>query len=165
MSLFLSVTNHLTELVNLLNQLEDSHYQNPSKALSNSTIGQHTRHIIELFQCLLLHYEEGTVCYDKRMRNQRIEQDRFFAIENIQNILQNMHLANKNLLLAQCIAGTETTIETNYFRELLYNMEHCIHHQALIKVGILELENISISESFGVAESTINSKRMATRNS
>jgi hypothetical protein len=161
MSLFLSVTNHLTELVNLLEQLEDSHYQSPSKALSNSTIGQHTRHIIELFQCLLLHYEEGTVCYDKRNRNKRIEQDRFFAIENIQNILQNMELENKEMLLSQCIAGMETTIETNYFRELLYNMEHCIHHQALIKVGILDLENISISEGFGVAESTINSKQLA----
>lgn len=160
-NLFVSVHNHLTQLISLLEQLDDSHYVNPSKPLSSATIGQHTRHIIELFQCLILHYDEGTLNYDNRKRDKRIEVDRLFAIENIQNILQNIELEDKSLQLFQSIAGIESCIDTNYYRELLYNMEHCIHHQALIKVEILNLGNIALSNDFGVAESTINNKQLS----
>jgi hypothetical protein len=44
--------------------------------------------------------------------------------------------------------------ESNYFRELLYNLEHCIHHQALIKVAILQCETVTI-DNFGVDQTTI----------
>jgi hypothetical protein len=35
--------------------------------------------------------------------------------------------------LQQIVDGEEIRVESNYLRELLYNLEHCIHHQALIK--------------------------------
>jgi hypothetical protein len=53
------------------------------------------------------------------------------------SIQQNLEKENKNIELLQIIDG-EKFIESNYFRELLYNLEHCIHHQALIKVAILQ---------------------------
>jgi hypothetical protein len=37
--------------------------------------------------------------------------------------------------LQQIINDKEIRID---FRELLYNLEHCIHHQALIKVVVLQ---------------------------
>jgi hypothetical protein len=43
---------------------------------------------------------------------------------------------NKKIELQQIIDNEEVRIESNYFRELLYNLEHCIHHQALIKVAV-----------------------------
>ena len=39
--------------------------------------------------------------------------------------------------------------------ELIYNLEHSIHHQALIKVAVLKNSAIQLSENFGVAKSTI----------
>ena len=57
--------------------------------------------------------------------------------------------------MQQIIDEEELRIESNYFRELLYNLEHCIHHQALIKVAILQVESITIGRDFGVARSTI----------
>ena len=44
---------------------------------------------------------------------------------------------------------------TNYHREIAYNLEHTIHHMALIKVGICELSDIRVPEGFGVATSTM----------
>ncbi|MFV8373503.1 DinB family protein [Flavobacterium sp. LB2P6] len=150
-----SINNSLNELVDLLNQLSQKEYSNSCTELSNATIGEHTRHIIEMFQCLENQYDLGIVNYDKRERNTRIQTDTVFAIENIVLIQQNLDKKNKNIELLQIIDGEEIRIESNYFRELLYNLEHCIHHQALIKVAILQCETVIIDANFGVARSTI----------
>jgi hypothetical protein len=44
--------------------------------------------------------------------------------------------------LQQIINDKEICIDSNYFRELLYNLEHCIHHQALIKVVVLQSSTV-----------------------
>ncbi|MDI5887549.1 DinB family protein [Flavobacterium yafengii] len=150
-----SINNSLNELIDLLNQLSQKEYSNSCTELSNATIGEHTRHIIEMFQCLENQYDLGIVNYDKRERNTRIQTDTAFAIENIVLIQQNLEKKNKNIELLQIIDGEEIRIESNYFRELLYNLEHCIHHQALIKVAILQCETVIIDANFGVARSTI----------
>ena len=150
-----SINNSLNELIDLLNQLSQNEYSNSCAELSNATIGEHTRHIIEMFQCLENQYDLGLVNYDKRERNIRIQTDTVFAIENIVSIQQNLDKKNKNIELLQIIDGEEIRIESNYFRELLYNLEHCIHHQALIKVAILQCETVTIDANFGVARSTI----------
>jgi hypothetical protein len=150
-----SINKSLNELVDLLNQLSQKQYSNSCFELSNATIGEHTRHIIEMFQCLENQYDLGIVNYDNRARNVRIQTDTTFAIENIVLIQQNLDKKNKNIELLQVIDGEEIRIGSNYFRELLYNLEHCIHHQALIKVAILRCENVTIDSDFGVARSTI----------
>ena len=150
-----SIINSLNELIDLLNQLSQKEYSSSCAELSNATIGEHTRHIIEMFQCLENQYDLGVVNYDKRERNIRIQTDTAFAIENILLIQQNLNKENKNIELLQVIEGEEIRIETNYFRELLYNLEHCVHHQALIKVAILQCETVTINPNFGVARSTI----------
>jgi len=150
-----SINNSLNELIDLLNQLENNEYSNPCSQLSNATIGEHTRHIIEMFQCLENQYDFGVVNYDKRDRNKLIQTDTDFAIQSIIRVQNNLDKENKKIELQQIIDGEEIRIESNYFRELLYNLEHCIHHQALIKVAILQCENIQIDANFGVARSTI----------
>jgi len=150
-----SINNSLNELVTLLGQLSDSEYSKPCTALSNATIGEHTRHIIEMFQCLENNYVSGLVNYDKRERNILIQTNTEFAIKSICKVQDNLEKENKNIDLQQIIDGEEIRIESNYYRELLYNLEHCIHHQALIKVAILQCENVTIDPNFGVARSTI----------
>lgn len=150
-----SVNNSLNELVDLLGQLSNSEYSKPCAALSNATIGEHTRHIVEMFQCLLNNYEAGVVDYDKRERNIMIQTDTAFAINTIEAVRANLDKSNKKIELRQQVDGEQIAIESNYNRELLYNLEHCIHHQALIKVAIIQCEGVVIDENFGVARSTI----------
>ncbi|MFV8465550.1 DinB family protein [Flavobacterium sp. LB1P62] len=150
-----SIKNSLNELIDLLHQLSKKDYSNPCVELSNASIGEHTRHIIEMFQCLENQYDLGIVNYDKRERNVLIQTDTNYAIDHILEIKNNLEKENKNIDLKQVIDGEEIRIQSNYYRELLYNLEHCIHHQALIKVAILKCENITVDENFGVARSTI----------
>lgn len=150
-----SVNNSLEELVDLLNQLSEKEYSKSCFELSGASIGEHTRHIVEMFQCLNKNYDLGIVNYDKRERNVLIQTNIDFAVQMILNVKNNIQKENKELELQQMIDGTAIKINSNYHRELLYNLEHCIHHQALIKVAILKFENVIVDENFGVARSTL----------
>jgi hypothetical protein len=158
-----SINNSLDELIGLLNQLSQEEYSEPCFELSNSSIGGHTRHIIEMFQCLNRSYDLGIVNYDKRERNELIETNTDFAIQMILDIKSNISKENKNLELQQIIDGNAVNIQSNYYRELLYNLEHCIHHQALIKVAILKCVNVAVDENFGVARSTIEYRKQCVQ--
>jgi hypothetical protein len=158
-----SIYKTLNELSELLSQLSNEDFSKPCPALSNSSIGEHTRHVIEMFQCLEKQYDLGVVNYDKRKRNQYIQTDTLFAKQSIDLILNQLDKPNKFIQLQQFIDGKEILIESNYHRELLYNLEHCIHHQALIKVAILQLENILVNDNFGVACSTIEYRKQCAQ--
>jgi hypothetical protein len=150
-----SIHASLDEMIDLLHQLSNEAYSNPCSELSSASIGEHTRHIIEMFQCVENQYESGIVNYDIRERNKQIQTDTDFAISQIIEIKNNLEKENKKIELQQIIDGEEIIIESNYNRELLYNLEHCIHHQALIKVAILMADNLKVDANFGVARSTI----------
>lgn len=153
----------LTELSDLIAQLSNEDYTNPCEELSSATIGGHTRHIIELFQCLQNQYKSGTINYDNRLRDYGIQTDTVKAQMAIAAILFSMPKPNKDLILQQGIDAIEVTIESNYHRELLYNLEHCIHHQALIKVAVLQLKHLQVDENFGVARSTIEYRKQCVQ--
>lgn len=153
-SLFHEVKETLMQLINVLNSLTYDEFVYPNEILSKSTIGEHTRHIIELFQQLMNGYESGVIDYDHRKRNLLIQEDLDVALESIAQIISSIEKNNKNLILNN-LYSNEELIPTNYFRELIYNLEHCIHHQAMIKVALLNLGLENIEENFGVAKSTL----------
>jgi hypothetical protein len=153
-----SVQHVFVQLSETLQQLQDAEYSQPSSILFNASIGQHTRHIIELFLCLEQGYETGVVNYEKRKRDRDIETDRQFAIGLLKNIYQRIARPNIDMVLeADDYDGEMLTVSipTNYYREVAYNLEHTIHHMALIRVGVNEVSSIVLPDQFGVAYSTI----------
>ncbi|RXK58280.1 DinB family protein [Lacibacter luteus] len=166
MHLFTAVKNVLQQLIAVLDQLTAEQYQTASAYLSGSTIGQHTRHVIELYQCLLNGYDRQYVCYDDRKRDVRIETDLLFAKELLQQIASAVSKENIDLQLAGTYDKTSNEqihITTNYYRELLYNHEHTIHHMALIRVGLKEVSAAVIEADFGIASSTIRNKQQCAQ--
>jgi hypothetical protein len=146
------------QLSESLRQLTDSEYKQPSSILFNATIGQHIRHIIELFTCLEQGYDAGIVNYEKRKRDYRIETEREFAIALLKDVYIKLDKPNKTMILeAEDYTDTMETvaIPSNYYREIAYNLEHTIHHMALVRVGINEVSSVELPEDFGVAYSTI----------
>ena len=153
-----AIQNVFVQLSASLELLNDSQYVYSSKILSNASIGQHVRHIIEMFICLEEGYGQGIVNYENRKRDINIETKRAVAITLLKNIYENLDKANKNLVLRGSYNdNTDELIDfdTNYYREIAYNLEHTIHHMALVKVGIREVADIEVPEGFGVASSTI----------
>ena len=76
----------------------------------------------------------------------------------MQEIQLQIKKENKSLVLLTGLSELPCEpekIETNYYREILYNLEHTIHHMALIRVGLGEIGRILVDEDFGVAPSTI----------
>jgi len=152
------VQNVFVQLAESLNSLTDAEYTQPCTALFNATIGQHVRHIIELFLCLEKGYETGVVNYEKRKRDYKIETEKNLAIRLMQDICHRVERPNIDLVMQ---AGDYDDgagiidIPTNYYREIAYNLEHTIHHMALIRIGIRDISNVVLSQEFGVAYSTI----------
>lgn len=158
MHLLNAVQQVFGQLTATLVLLSDHQYTQQCKTLSHSTIGQHTRHIIEMFQCLISGFEEGVVNYEKRERNTKIETSREVANSLLQMICNMLKHENKPMILqaSYCDNSNEVVyLDTNFYREIAYNLEHAIHHMALIKVGILEVSGISLPKEFGVAPSTL----------
>ncbi len=145
----------LGELSDFLSQLKSEDFADCSPVLRTSSIGQHVRHILELYDCMLSQYESGIVCYDDRKRDKRLETDLSLAVAKIKEIRENLKLEDKEIILKMAVGTDFETIRSSYNRELCYNLEHCIHHQALIKIACNQLDYLSLPSSFGVAKSTI----------
>jgi hypothetical protein len=166
MQLQQAVNNIFVQLSDTLSQLSEQQYSEPCKTLFNNTIGQHVRHIIELFQCLENGYQAGTVNYEKRKRDKQIETDKEFASGLLLGLHRGLSKENKVLTLEACYDDNTTesiSIETNYHREIAYNLEHTIHHMALIRVGITEISSIELPEDFGVASSTVKYRKQCAQ--
>lgn len=171
MQLYLAVQNVFGQLAGSLCQLQPGEYTQPSEVLSGHTIGQHVRHIIELYQSLENGYEQGLVNYEKRKRDKAIENDIELACRLLGQILSGLARPDKSLLLevgyglcpaepAGSSVGPAVPINTNYYREVAYNLEHTIHHMALIRIGIRDSGNhLVLPEEYGIAPSTLQYRR------
>jgi hypothetical protein len=148
----------LSQLQLVLERLSDTQYTAPVDVLSKATIGQHVRHVVEFFLELNKGYLPGTVNYDGRKRDLQIETSRQLAIRKLAEISQGLGKPDKALLLVADLSadGAEPfMVSTNYYRELIYNLEHTVHHMALLRIGIGAVSDIVLPERFGVAVSTI----------
>lgn len=145
---------NLAEHQDLLLKLSDKQYQHQSELLSGASIGQHLRHVIEFYDCLLNGLSDQKINYEKRARSLELENNRKTAINKISSIKEQLLSLELNSRLYLEIE--ELIIDSSVQRELFYNLEHSIHHQALIKVGLKE-QNIGklVNADFGVAPSTL----------
>lgn len=151
------LNNQLLALRKLLEKLDYSTYTKKSKMLGEIALGQHVRHIIELAQCMVQGYEASLINYDARKRDPRLETSTEFAITQLVELINAVNLPDKALLLMQ----DGHLIQTFYYREVMYNTEHAIHHMALIRVALREMQMDIVDENFGVAPSTLQYRKSA----
>ena len=160
----------LDQVEDVLAQIDHTELTSPIKAFSGSSIGQHFRHAIEFMQCLLNGYNHGRVNYDLRKRSIDLETNTQLLIEQIHVIKQFLDVCDVNRSLELCLnydPQSEETIciPTNLEREFAYNIEHIIHHMALVKIGMREIcPQIKVPPGFGIAISTIKHQRSIAHN-
>ena len=154
----------LGQLADVVHQMDEKDFCKPSETLSKSTVGQHLRHTVEFFICLEQGFDKGVVNYDKRQHDKLIETDKFIALSAIDRI-RDFVMSQTSDQPLQLEVGYDRdsedclTIATNYQRELTYNIEHAVHHMAIMKIGIREVADyVKLPLDFGIAVSTIRYK-------
>lgn len=155
----------LKQGIQVLNHISDQQYVDADSPYYQSFTGKHMRHVLEHYLALPMPPENiKTVNYEDRARDQRLEHDRFFAIETAQSIIEQFKNIDKpqNYLHKQIILKSyeESTLDglsesiSSIQRELQFLVSHTVHHYALIAI-ILRIQGVEPAEEFGVAPSTL----------
>ncbi|MCG8385336.1 MAG: hypothetical protein MJA30_07335 [Cytophagales bacterium] len=161
MKLISACKDIFNQLESVIEHITQEDFTKEVDTLNYSTIGQHIRHTLEFFTCLAHHHTQGIVNYDKRDHDRMIESDKTIAgalIKDLYNFIDQNPKDTQLVLEANYSMVNEEPISigTTYFRELAYNIEHAIHHMAIIKIGLKEVAPyVPIPAHFGVAVSTI----------
>ncbi len=149
----------LEDLKGFLNCLNQEQYKNSLPNLSNASLGQHTRHILEFYSCLLKAEKNNPrICYDNRERNTILETDKEKAGSEMGSIQAALRNRGEDFDLVQEAYGPDDEkqeIRSTFKRELWYVYEHATHHMAILKIGALLMGITEIPDHFGVADSTI----------
>ena len=148
----------LLSVQSILSQIKDEDYNSTLTTLKGASIGKHIRHIVEFYECLLFNNFDNVVNYDIRKRNLLLEENikyaENFIIEIIDALLKIE--SNKRVLLVSKYQDQNITMESSIYREITYNIEHTVHHLAIISIAIpIHFEYINLSANFGYADSTI----------
>ncbi len=156
MNIINSIVLQLRQLSIVIRQLSQEEYNMSSIVLSQATIGQHTRHILEHFLQLVNSYDAGRVNYEIRPRDKEMEADKLVALSAIQNIESQLFKPDKKLMV---VTEDQINIASSYHRELLFNLSHLVHHMALIRIGVSASKSVEFPEGFGFSSSTINYRK------
>lgn len=149
----------LAQLKSLLKQFNDEQYSQPLHVLSGNTIGKHVRHVVEFYECLLKGIHQSEVNYDKRERNLQLENSVHYTIRMVESIEAAMEQQKVDVpvkLYVEYSSNDTFSVNSTYFRELVYNIEHAIHHFAIIAIAVrASFADMKLDDHFGTAYSTI----------
>lgn len=137
--------------------------------LAPSPVGKHIRHILDHLRAFQLGVENGTIDYNLRSRESEIERNPQIAE---QSLLQfTVWLGSQSFEDSQAPVTVISEISThhcesvrvmsNAHRELIYLINHTLHHVAYAKL-IATLLGVSLPEHLGVAPATATHLREAS---
>lgn len=157
----------LLQGLELLFDLGDRTYSRAASAPYTASIGQHYRHVLEHFQCLIKGLRTGEINYDARARNARLESEVGYASVATCDVLRALKTYKQETLERECKViqsvaygkNPGSSLQSNVERELAYCAGHAIHHYAIIRLICSEL-GIFVPAEFGFAPSTL--KHMST---
>lgn len=156
-------TKNIAQQINsLLIQLDQTTFAQPLDIFNGSSLGQHFRHIIDFYDCLVSGSNSGRVDYAARKRQTGIETDPRLALNEFNAILNQVEQLNE-LNKVEVKADFPTNgqdvrpiVQSSVGRELMFASDHAIHHLALIKIGLqTAFPHLVIDKNIGVAPSTI----------
>ena len=151
----------LNQLAELTSQLTDLEYSTHLDLLHGNSIGKHVRHVLEFFDILVVGANSGRINYDGRKHQLLLETCRQSALSKLVELSSALSevVCERKVTLEVSYSDTEEDVQhigSTLERELAYNIEHAIHHMAIIKIAIqTAYPSVLLNEHFGVAYSTI----------
>lgn len=145
------------DFIDLCQSLTPEQYTLKCRMLNEVSIAEHLRHSYEFYHCLLLGLDTKQLNYEDRARDRAIENNLPYAIERMKKLKSQLTSPLKDTVIElKSKEAQSSLVKTSLERELVYCLDHAIHHQALIKIGLKEQElSHLVSQDFGVAYSTL----------
>ncbi|MCY7359384.1 MAG: DinB family protein [Rudanella sp.] len=149
------------QLIGVTSQLTPAEFARPLPLLLGSSVGKHLRHIIEFYDLALTAHQTGHLNYDRRVRQTALETTPKAAIDALHQmaVLMSLYETDRLLSLAASFSpdgSPDVLMSTTYFRELHYNIEHAVHHAAIIRIGLQQtFPDVLLPSHFGVSYATV----------
>ncbi len=149
----------------LLRQLPLDAYTRPLSLYHGSTVGQHFRHILEFYTCLLEGCDAAYIDYSSRQRNDAISENPEVAmavLKSIEAAVERLDIEQRLRVESEFAISAENNPAylSSMGRELQYAFDHAIHHLAIIRMGMeTHFPEIPVDADLGVAPSTLRHRR------
>ncbi|WP_439131629.1 DinB family protein [Polaribacter sp.] len=162
-----AIVKNLEKGIQLLQTITDEQYSNTSIPPYCSSIGCHTRHILDVFSCVLNGFEHKNIDLTKRERNEIIELKTTKGIEYFEAIIhqiKNISIQDLNMevkVIDNLGLGNEQAFYT-LGAILMQAQSHAIHHYASIGYLIYQLGIELPDTDFGYNPTTPNKNLRAS---
>lgn len=155
----IEVLNQLKELVQLST---DIYVKKPNS--KHAGIGEHVRHVLDHYRALRNGLPTRKVDYNLRTRNSLEESQPHVAqkkIDELINWLANLDYDDSDITVVSEISLRENqsqTLQSNTEREMLYLINHSIHHMAYASL-LASVNGINLPAYIGLAPGTATYQR------
>lgn len=127
-------------------------------------LGSHTRHIVDHFVALLQGIDNGVIDYNRRNRDSVIESQvnqGLLAIEQLVSQIEQVADGPIEVISEiDCYQTVSQRFSSTVHRELLYLINHTIHHTAYMKL-LVKPYHLTLPEGIGIAPGTASFLRTA----
>jgi uncharacterized damage-inducible protein DinB len=163
-------TRLITDQINtLLELLDEDVYTQSIPLFHGSTIGEHMRHILEFYICLIEGVGQATIDYNGRKRNKVLSEQINAAKATLAyiNSAINQMSEGQDLQILNEFCTEEEEGRSQYYssvgRELQYAFDHAVHHLAIIRMGIqTSFPHLQVDPELGIAPSTLKFRKKLT---
>jgi hypothetical protein len=157
-----AVEDILSHGLALLEDCTAEAYTQIHPTMFGASIGQHYRHVLDHFLCLVSGMDTARISYDDRHRSIALESDPEHARKLTRMLLRFFGTATAKELSGSCKVSSaldyteqiSVMVESNFARELAYCISHAVHHFAIVRLMCAEL-NVQVPAEFGIAPSTL----------
>ncbi len=154
----------IDQALEVIESLTDAAYQ--ARVDGRSQPGAHIRHVLDHYQALRDGFSVGLVDYDCRSRQSEVETNRRIAKQELLDTkqwLQSLSDESQPLKVKSEVSLCEccsVTIDSDTARELLYVLNHTVHHMAYVAL-LLKFNGVVVNDSIGMAPATATHNRSA----
>ena len=156
----IEVLMQLKELVNCCANIYVSTATQPG-------IGDHVRHVLDHYRALRNGLPNGQIDYNFRTRNSPEQSNTNVALDNIDELIQwlgQLNYTQDNIQVISEIslqACQSEQMNSNVERELLYLINHSIHHMAYASL-LAKMSKVPVPHYIGLAPGTATYERQTT---
>ncbi|MGI9281698.1 MAG: DinB family protein [Endozoicomonas sp.] len=149
------------QIIGFVSGLSADDYRFRDTDLFQSTIGQHLRHVLDLYEALRAPAEAGLVDFDLRRRGLLLEHEKSAGLAELKDLQQWLKslkaedLATLTELKTEVLLSEASSIRlsSSLARELIFASSHLTHHLALMAT-IAKVAGNKIDPSVGMAPAT-----------